>query len=116
MYCDIPGGKVLKWCQGEVLQLYEDDAQPKVKVEWDAMDNVAGYEEKTESDAILMPSKWNPNNDCDGAWRMDVDIDLGEEEIEESGSHNKESDNEESELDYGTDSSDEIVTSDSNDV
>ena len=60
-----------------------------------------------------MPSKWNPNKDCDGAWRMDVDIDLGKDEMKECESHTKGSDDEESDLDYGTDLSDESMTTNS---
>ena len=111
---DVAGGTALKWFQGQVLGVYDESAKPKVKVEWDAVDDVEGYEDKTESDAILMPSKWNPNNDCDGAWRMDVDIDLGEDEMEDCELLVKGSDDRESELDYGTDSSDESMSTDSN--
>ena len=45
---------------------------------------------------------------------MDVDIDLGEDEMEDCELLVKGSDDRESELDYGTDSSDESMSTDSN--
>ncbi len=49
---------------------------------WDAMPELKGCEEVTESDAILMPRMWNPKEDCDGAWRLDVQVELVYEEDE----------------------------------
>ena len=43
-----------------------------MNVLWDAVSDVEGCEEETQSDKILMPSKWN--RDVEGSWRMDVDI------------------------------------------
>ena len=62
----------LRWCQGEVKEVYEDCSKPIVNVLWDAASDIEGCEEDTQSDQILMPSKWN--RDVEGAWRMDVDI------------------------------------------
>ncbi|KAL7552655.1 hypothetical protein ACHAWF_015887 [Thalassiosira exigua] len=70
------GGKDMRWCQGKVIEVYENRSKPTVRVEWDAMKDVKGFEETTESDVNLMPSKWN--KDCELAWRMDVDIAVGE--------------------------------------
>ncbi len=106
--CSVNGETVLCWCQGEVLLVYKNESKPKVKVSWDAMPDVKGCEEVTESYAILIPRMWNPKEDCDGAWRLDVQVELGDEEdegskndVEASGS------NTERELYYGTNSSSE---------
>ena len=66
---DIPQ---LRWCQGEVVDVYENKRQPTVRVLWDPMPDVDGGDETTESDQILLPSKWK--KDKVGAWRMDVSI------------------------------------------
>ena len=66
--------------EGGGLECYSDSSKPKVKVLWDAMSDLLGCEEPTESNTVvLMPSKWNPKIDCDGAWRMDVEVDLGDD-------------------------------------
>ena len=47
-------------------------SKPKVNVLWDVMPDVDEYKNKTEEEVVLLPSKWN--KDCDGAWRMDIDL------------------------------------------
>ena len=55
---------------------------------------------------VLMPSKWNPKNDCDGAWRLDVDIECVDTIDDESKKDSVKSYNEEDSYDFGTDSKD----------
>ena len=44
-------------------------------MEWDPAPDIEGFEESTISEQVLQPSKWNKDKK-DGAWRMDVDIDV----------------------------------------
>ena len=76
--CDVNGEPVKKWCQGEVIEVYENRRKPIVRVLWDATPDIAGFEEENESDQELMPGKWN--KDCEFAWRMDIDIAVGGED------------------------------------
>ena len=63
-----------RWCQGEVVRVYENRSKPTVRVLWDPMPDVGGYEDAKEADQWLLPSKWR--KDKDGAWRMDVELDI----------------------------------------
>ena len=65
---------MVRWCQGEVLRAYEGRKQPTVRVLWDPMPNVRGYEEVREGDQVLLPTKWK--NDRANSWRMDVDVNI----------------------------------------
>ena len=91
-----------RWCQGDVIEVCENRTKPTVKVRWDAMPDVEGSE-VTETEQILLPSKWN--KDCDGAWRMDVDIELndkndsGNSDDEDSDDSGSESESESSDGD-----------------
>ena len=81
--------KEMRWCQGLVLNLWEEKAKPTVRVEWDPMPDVEGYEESTVEEVVLLPTKWK--KDVAYAWRMDVqadiedydDIDVGEDNQDE---------------------------------
>ena len=68
----------MRWCQGEVLEVLSNKSRPTVNVLWDVMPDVDEYANKTEDVVELLPSKWN--KDCDGAWRMDIDLAIGDEE------------------------------------
>ena len=68
----------MRWCQGEVLEVLSNKSRPTVNVLWDVMPDVDEYANKTEEVVELLPSKWN--KDCDGAWRMDIDLAIGDEE------------------------------------
>ena len=48
------------------------------EVKWDPAPDIEGCEESTMGEQKLLPSKWNKDNK-DGAWRMDVDIELCDE-------------------------------------
>ena len=72
------GSAGMRWCQGEVTSICANKSKPTVNVLWDAMPDVERYATATEEAVTLLPSKWN--KDCDGAWRMDVDISIGDEE------------------------------------
>mmetsp|Transcript_29604 Transcript_29604/g.62781 ORF Transcript_29604/g.62781 Transcript_29604/m.62781 type:complete len:567 (+) Transcript_29604:520-2220(+) len=63
-----------RWCQGEVLRAYTERKKPTVRVLWDPMPDVGGYEEAKETDQFLLPTKWK--KDKDNAWRMDVDVNI----------------------------------------
>ncbi len=67
--------KVLKWCQGEVLHVI---AGTKVEVKWDPAPDIEGCKESTIGEQSLLPSKWNKDNK-EGAWRVDVDIEVRDE-------------------------------------
>jgi hypothetical protein len=96
---DIPGKieKDLGWCQGEVIAVYEHQEQ-WVRVRWDLIPDCEGWEESMETDQILRPSKWN--KDVNGAWRMDLPIDI------EEATHSDESEDNAIECDSAVDMSD----------
>ena len=56
---------------------------------------------------VLMPSEWNTKNDCDGAWRLDVDIECADNIDDKSDKDSVKSDSEEGSYDFCTDSEDE---------
>ena len=94
----------LRWCQGEVLSVVEGERDPTVEVEWDPMTDVSGYEESQVGNQRLMPSLWK--KDKQGGWRVDVEVDVSDEESydessseieEEGGDELSDSDSEESE-------------------
>ena len=68
------------------------------------MDDVDGGKERTTSSQELMPSKWN--KDIEGAWRMDVSIDVHKDEYDEIVMA------EESDSDEDDESCDDISSSD----
>jgi len=104
------GSSTLRWCQGEVLSVVEGSKDPAVEVEWDAMPDVAGFEDSQVSNQRLLPSLWN--KDKDGGWRMDVEIDLIEDEVDsDSESENEDEGEGESDVDMNDDDDD----NDSND-
>ena len=71
------GGNAMRWCQGEVIEVYKERLKPIVCVLWDPMPDVEGSEESSETDVILLPSKWR--KEVEGGWRMDVDITVEDE-------------------------------------
>ena len=73
--------KVLRWCQGEVKEIVKAKNPPKVLVQWDATPDIEGYENSEVGVQKLLPSLWNANKE--GAWRMDMDIDIDEDIDEE---------------------------------
>jgi hypothetical protein len=76
--------KSLRWCQGEVIRVVDGSSKPTVTVEWDPTPDIAGSENGSISDQVLLPTKWNKdNNNNVGAWRMDVDVEVLNEEEEE---------------------------------
>ena len=72
------GSVELRWCQGEVLSVVEGAKDPSVEVEWDPMEDVSGYEEPQVIAQRLLPSL--QNKDKQGGWRMDVEVDVFDEE------------------------------------
>ena len=84
----------LRWCQGRVESVVQNVKQPFVVVEWDGMPDVKGWERKSTAKQRLLPSLWN--KDKEGSWRMDVRL----EECEPYDTS-----------DYGTDSSDNEISS-----
>ena len=63
-------------CQGVVKLVLKDSRQPLVIVNWDGMPDVKGWEDSCESVQQLLPSLYN--KDKEGAWRMDVNVELCE--------------------------------------
>ena len=90
--------------------MYEDCSKPIVNVLWDAASDIEGCEEKTQSDQILMPSKWN--RDVEGAWRMDVDIAVNNvvEEASENGLEAGNSKTDYGDSDWTSDISDTLIS------
>jgi hypothetical protein len=67
------GEKVLRWCQGKVIQVLPEKVKPTVVVRWDPMPDVKGKEDlSNETQQVLPPRKWN--KDVEGAWRMDINV------------------------------------------
>ena len=64
----------LRWCQGEVVHVYEEQRVPTVCVRWDPIPDCTGWESSTESNQKLLPTRWN--KDVVGAWRLDLPIDV----------------------------------------
>ena len=65
----------LEWCQGKVKKCIRD-YPPLVKLEWDAMPDVDGYEKKVEAEEELVPKKWRKQSNT--GWRIDLDVELFE--------------------------------------
>ncbi len=55
---------------------------PTVRVLWDPMPDFEGSEESSETNAILLPSKWR--KETEGGWRMDADITVEDKFDEEN--------------------------------
>ena len=62
--------KVLRWCQGKVKHAIEGQHFPTVMVEWDKMEDVAGWEKGGEAEQVLKDHLYN--KDKQGTWRRDV--------------------------------------------
>jgi hypothetical protein len=77
-----PWTKSLRWCQGEVIGVVDGSSKPTVTVEWDPTPDIAESENGIISDQVLLPTKWNKDNNV-GAWRMDVDVEVLNEEEED---------------------------------
>jgi hypothetical protein len=70
------GEKTLRWCQCKVLEVLIEKKKPIVLVHWDPMPDVEGKENSSEeTEQVLLPSKWNKN--VVGAWRMDINVYVG---------------------------------------
>lgn len=106
----------LQWCQGEVNRVYDNRAKPTVQVLWDAMPDCDGYEKPTETDQVLLPTRWN--KEVDGAWRMDIDIviddDVEDEEMEDDNESSSSDESEESESEEMSESESEQESNDDN--
>jgi hypothetical protein len=71
------GEKVLRWCQGKVIKVLPEKAKPTVVVLWDPMPDVNGKEDLSdETQQVLAHRKWN--RDVEGAWRMDINVEIVE--------------------------------------
>jgi len=51
-----------------------DCKKPTVRVLWDEIPDRTGWETSQETDVIPLPTKWNKNKE--GAWRMDLPVDI----------------------------------------
>ena len=67
--------KVLRWCQGEVVEVIN---AKRVCIIWDPIAALEEFQDFTESDEELLPKLWNSANTVEGAWRIDFDILLDE--------------------------------------
>ena len=66
-----------RWCQGVVKLVLNDSRQTLVIVKWDGMPDVKGWEYSRENSQQLLSSLYNKNKE--GAWRMDVNVELFED-------------------------------------
>ena len=71
-----------RWCQGEVVHVYEEQRVPKVCVRWDPIPDCTSWESSTESNQKLLPTRWN--KDVVDAWRLDLPIDVEDTSDNES--------------------------------
>ena len=65
-----------RWCQSVVKSVINYLRQPFVIFNWDGMPDVKGWEDSRESSQRLLPSLYI--KDKEGAWRMDVNVELCE--------------------------------------
>ena len=50
----------LRWCQGEVIEVYEDASKPTVIVLWDPLPDIDGGDVSEETKQVLLPTYiWN---------------------------------------------------------
>ena len=90
--------------------MVENCREPTVSVRWDPIDDVDNATSHTVLEQILLPSKWNKN--IVGAWRMDVYVDvLDEQDESEAVDEGTGGEN----TDYGTDSSEDDISISSSD-
>ncbi len=76
--------KLLRWCQGKVIQVLPEKVKPTVVVHWDPMPDVKGKEDLSdETQQVLPPRKWNKH--VEGAWRMDINVGIVEKTEEHEG-------------------------------
>ena len=92
--------KVLRWCQGKVksrlnAEMLWGKEIPTVMVDWDAIPDVGGWEDRRLGPTELKERLFN--RDKEGAWRLDVALAPiwdKEDDKEESGSKDDKSDDE----------------------
>ena len=61
-----------------MIKVLPEKAKPTVVVLWDPMPNVKGKEDLSDNKTqqVLAPHKWN--KDVEGAWRMDINVEIVE--------------------------------------
>ena len=100
-----------RWCQDVVKSVLKYSRQPFVIVNWDGMPDIKGWEDSRESAQRLFPSLYN--KDKEGAWRMDVNVELFEaydsdnDDCDGSDDESSRDDNEMSEEDDDSDDREE---------
>lgn len=110
-----------QWCQGKVLSKVKGNKREFV-VAWDAMPDIEGFQEESESNVTLEESKYR-RVDVQYAWRMDIDVELFEnfyddddEDVimndDERPIPDEEEEEEDDDIDYIGDSDDEVNLSD----
>ena len=98
-------------CQGVVKLVLKDPRQPFLIVNWYGMPDVKGWEDSCESAQQLLPSLYNKYKE--GAWRMDVIVELCEaydsdnDDCDDSDDHSRSYDNVMSEEEDDSDDSKE---------
>ncbi len=63
-------------------------AENKDEVDWDPAPDIEGFEESTVGKQVVLPRKWNKDKK-DGAWRMDIDINVEDTIDDESEDENE---------------------------
>ena len=63
-----------RWCQGVVKLVLNDSRKSLVIIKWDGVPDVESWENRCESAQQLLPSLYN--KDKEGAWRIDVIVEL----------------------------------------
>ena len=116
----VEGGKKVKkgeWCQGKVIEIV-NKADHEVKVEWDAIPDVAGFEQQQESNCFLRPDFWKKLKHW--GWRKDIDVELFDnyyketDEVEQEEGEEGNADLESDDGNWTTDSEDKVADIDDN--
>ena len=64
--------QALRWCQGKVVRVLENEKHPTVEVLWDPIEESNTGAHKTCVE--LRDRKWNPKTGTEGAWRLELII------------------------------------------
>ena len=113
--------EALRWCQGKVAKklkgkMLRGREVPTVKIEWDEMPDVNGWEEGGFEPKELKDHVFNW--DKEGAWRLDVasaPVDEDEDYVSDDDGASLDSDSADNDNDSGSDNGSEVsISTDSN--
>ena len=64
--------QALRWCQGEVIKVIQNNNKTMVEVVWEKVQESIDRDKEEITIVKLHDRKWN--KDCEGAWRMDISM------------------------------------------